>query len=145
MKSAQKIKKELISEPGTITKRLPEVERLKKALGESEAKFAKVFSNNPVALSITRLSDGAIIEINNSYTRFSGYTREEMIGRKVSEINIWVNPADREQMLKTLREKGRISNEEYYFRVRSGEAHPVLLSAEEYHHRWRRLPARYDN
>jgi two-component system sensor histidine kinase/response regulator len=105
-------------------------EPVKKALYQSEEKFTRIFAHSPVALSVTRLRDGVIMEINDSYTRFSGYTREEIIGQKVSEMNIWVNPADRESILNMLKDKGQVINEEFYLRNKSGKAHAVLVSAE---------------
>ena len=84
-----------------------------------------------MGLSLTRLSDGVIIEINDSYSTFTGYTRQDIIGRKISELNIWVNPADRERMLKLMKDKGRVTNEQFYFHVKSGDIHPVLVSAEK--------------
>jgi PAS domain S-box-containing protein len=106
-----------------------EIERLRKALKESEERFANVFQHYPLGLSITRLRDGVVVEINDSYTTFTGYTREEVIGRRVSELNIWANPAEREEMLAKLKKGGRINSEEHFLNTKSGEVHPVLLSA----------------
>ena len=75
-------------------------EPVKKALLGTEEKFARIFSSSPLAFSVTRLKDGVIIEINNSYCHFTGYQREEILGHKVSEMNIWVNPEDRERLLR---------------------------------------------
>ncbi len=109
---------------------LQEIERLKKALEVSEAKFASVFEHNPLGMSITRRRDNVIVEINASYTAFTGYTREDIISRKTNEMNIWADPRERERMLKTLKEKGRVHSEEYNLLTRAGEVHPVLLSVE---------------
>jgi PAS domain S-box-containing protein len=107
-----------------------EIERLKKALAESQEKFNSVFRNNPLGLSITSLKDNAVLEINNSFTAFTGYTREEIIRRPVNEMKIWADPSEREKMLQTLAAKGRVSSQEYNLRDASGEIHPVLLSVE---------------
>jgi two-component system sensor histidine kinase/response regulator len=103
---------------------------VKKSLAYSEEKFARIFSSSPVAFSITRLKDNVVIEVNDNYCRTTGHTREEIIGSKVSSLNIWVNPGDREKMLKTLKEQGRVVSEEYLFRNKAGQIHPVLLSVE---------------
>jgi PAS domain S-box-containing protein len=129
MTNALKTKKELVQELEEALKRLSEAERVKVSPRESEGMFASIFRYSPIGFSLTRLRDGVIIEINDSYTTFTGYTREEIIGRKVDELNIWVNPADRERMLKMMGQ-GRVINEEFYLRVKSGEIHPVLISAE---------------
>ena len=104
--------------------------KAEEALKESEEKFSRIFSYSPMGLSLTRLRDGIIIEINDSYTTFTGYRREEIIGRKVSELNIWANIEDRDRMMKILKDKGRVRNVEFDFHVKSGEVHPVLVSAE---------------
>jgi PAS domain S-box-containing protein len=130
MVNALKTKKELMQELETALKRLSEAEQLKKALQQSEERFSIIFANNPIALSITRLRDNVIIDINDAYIRVSGYTREEIIGRMTAEMGIWVNPGEREQILNAVKEKGRISGEEFHFRNKSGKVHPVLLSAE---------------
>ncbi len=116
--------------PGTTPASVELSEPIKQGLRDSEEKFARIFAHSPVALSLTRLRDNVIIEINDSYTHFTGYTREEIIGHKISEINIWVNPADRERLLQLLKDEGRVSNEEFNLRVKSGEVHTVSLSAE---------------
>jgi PAS domain S-box-containing protein len=100
-------------------------------LRESEEKFAKAFRSSPESITITRLSDGVYVEVNDSFTRVFGFTREEAIGHPSSELNIWAHPNDREMMIKQLTEHGRISNEEYYFRAKSGEIRTVLFSAEQ--------------
>jgi two-component system sensor histidine kinase/response regulator len=104
---------------------------IKESILVSEKKFASIFLHSPVAFSLTRMRDNVFIEINDSYTHFSGYTRNEIIGRNVSEMNLWVNPEDRVRMFKILEVKDRVVNEEYYVRGKAGEVHHVLLSAEK--------------
>jgi PAS domain S-box-containing protein len=117
-------------------KRMEEAEaaknELQKALNDlenSEEKFSKAFHSSPEIMFITS-SDGTIIEVNRSFTRISGYTREEVLGRKTTEINTWVNPSDRDKILLQIWEAGRIYNEETQFRVKSGEIHTILFSNE---------------
>jgi two-component system sensor histidine kinase/response regulator len=105
-------------------------EQITTALENSKEGLPSVLSHIPVALTITRLRDNIIIEINDSYTDLMGYSRADIIGRKITEMNVWVNPEERERMLNLLRSQGRLVNQEYYFRAKSGETHPVLFSAE---------------
>ncbi len=114
-----------------IINNITERRKTEEALRESEEKFSSIFYDSPMSLSLTRLKDDAIIEINDSYTTFSGYTREDIIGRKVDELNIWVKPGDRQRMFNLLKVKGNILNEEFNFRVKSGEINTVLLSADK--------------
>ena len=53
-----------------------------------------------------------------------------MIGKKSTSINIWANEQDRIRMFRLLKEQGRISKEEFDFRMKSGEIRTWLFSAE---------------
>jgi PAS domain S-box-containing protein len=103
---------------------------VEEALRESEDKFAKAFRSIPDAIAITTIKDGRFIEVNDSYTRLTGYTREEVIGRSSTELNIWVKMEDRARMVQMLKKKGRVSNEEFNIHLKSGEIHVWLFSAE---------------
>jgi PAS domain S-box-containing protein len=109
---------------------ITERKQAEKALRESEEKFSKAFNASPQEICITRVKDGKTIEINESFIRFTGYTREDIIGRTSTEMSIWTRPEDRQKMLKILKENGRVHNEEYEFRIKSGENRTQLFSAE---------------
>jgi PAS domain S-box-containing protein len=105
--------------------------RAEDALRESEERFSKSFRSGPQMMMITTLKDGRYVEINESYTRITGYTREEVIGRRTVDIDTWVDPADRTKILEKIQKEGRVYNEETRFRVKSGEIHIMLFSAEK--------------
>ncbi len=104
--------------------------KIEEALRESEAKFSKAFFSSPDSVTITRLHDGKIIDVNESFTRLTGYSRQESIGRTSLQLNLLQQPADRDRMLQTIREKGSARNLEMHFRTKSGEVLVGLLSAE---------------
>ena len=101
--------------------------QVEKALLESEEKFSKVFHVSPIPLSITRLSDGHYVEVNESFVKRLGYKREEILGRSAEEVGMWVHPEDRERMMRILREKGSVRNFEAEFRTKSGQIGTTLL------------------
>ena len=110
---------------------ITERKQMESALRESEEKYSKAFRASPEIISISRLSDGVFKEVNESFMRVFGYTRKEIISHKSLELGVWVTPDDREKMLKKLKEKGRVSNEEYLFRNKAGEIRTMLFSAEQ--------------
>ena len=104
--------------------------RAAEALRESEEKFTKAFRSSPDAIAITTIGDGKFIEINDSYTRITGYTREDVIGRSATELGVWVKTEDRARMVQILKERGRVHNEEFDLHLKSGQICTHLFSAE---------------
>ncbi len=100
------------------------------ALRISEERFSKAFRCNPDPISIATLIEGRYVEVNDAWLTTTGYQMHEVIGRTVREINIWQNPADREQVVKELQANGKVRAMELDFRHKEGEVHPCLFSAE---------------
>lgn len=109
---------------------ITERKQAEKALRESEEKFSKVFHASPIPLSINRVSDGRYVEVNDSFLGRSGFQREEVIGRTAQEMGVWVDPAEREKMMRILREQGSLRNFEGQFRTKSGRVGTALLFRE---------------
>ena len=101
------------------------------ALRVSEERFAKAFYAGPDALVISRISDGTILEANDSFVSLSGYSRTELMGKSPSLLNLFVDPADRARALAMLKEKNCVRDLEFPMRRRSGEIrlHPVFSRA----------------
>lgn len=100
------------------------------ALRLSEERFSKAFNASPSLMAISTFADGRYINVNDSFLSTTGYSREEVLGRTATELNIWVNPGDREEILKMLTEQIPVRSLEINFRKRSGEIGVYLLSAE---------------
>ena len=100
------------------------------ALRQSEEKFSSAFRSSPSAITITRLSDGCHLEVNDSFCQFTGYTREEIINRTALELNLWVDLNARNQLFETLLTQGTVRNYEFEFRTKPGDIKTALLSAE---------------
>ncbi len=99
-------------------------------LRESEERFAKAFNASPLALTITSLKTGKLVEVNETFVCTTGYSREEAIGRATDELGLWSHSADREDELSAVQEKRKIENLEYSFKMKDGREIVGLLSAE---------------
>ena len=104
--------------------------RAEAALRESERRFMMAFHANPLPMSITSLDDQRHLEVNEAALRHSGYSREEMLGRRKTDMGFWVTPAQRERMLAELRAGGRVRDFEVGFRTRAGEERRLLVNCE---------------
>ena len=100
------------------------------ALAKSEEKFSKAFRQSPMALTLTSAKDHRYIEVNETFERLTGWSREEVIGRTPFDIGLWVDPDQRRELAKRLLAKAGLRNLELQFRTRTGEVLTGLASAE---------------
>ena len=105
--------------------------RATRQLVESEERFAKAFRANPQPMSLTTLAEGRYLDVNESFLRMSGYTRDEVIGHTSSELGIFQDPGDRDtQLVQPLLHAGVAHYFEFQFRMKNGAFRTLLSSAE---------------
>lgn len=113
----------------TFARDITERRRMDQALRESEETFRKAFYTSPDSININRLSDGLYVSVNEGFTRVTGYSEAETIGRTSVELNIWVNPEDRRKLADGLKNEGVVRNLDAAFRMKNGEIRYGLMSA----------------
>jgi PAS domain S-box-containing protein len=111
-----------------VARDISERTRAYELLRLSEEKFSIAFKSSPDAFSLTRFRDGIFLDINESFTKQLGYRLEDAIGKSSLELNIWVNPTDREVMVQQIRDQGCVRNMEAQFRRRNGQIQTGLMS-----------------
>jgi PAS domain S-box-containing protein len=99
-------------------------------LRRSEERFAKAFNFSPLNLTITRLSDGSFLEINQAQDRVQGMLPDELMGKTSVEVGAWLSPADREQFVAQLLRDGRINSFDTLMRHKDGSLVDTRLWAE---------------
>jgi PAS domain S-box-containing protein len=99
-------------------------------LAASEAKFVVAFRSAPHPLAIATIPDFTLLEVNDSFCRESGFTRDEAIGRNGLELNLYQNPEDRARILQILLKKGAIRHQEVEICTKRKKIRTVLISAE---------------
>ena len=98
------------------------------ALRESEKRFRLIAETIPVAVAIARISDGSILFGNRQTAEFLRCPVEEIRNRNASDF--YPDPADREAVLKSLREHGAIFNRERKLRKADGTLSDILFSVQ---------------
>ncbi|MHB1419638.1 MAG: PAS domain-containing protein [Bacillota bacterium] len=99
-----------------------------KKLRISEERFSKMFHHNPVSMSIKRVKDDTYVDVNESWQKSMGFSREETIGRTPTDLNIWQQPDENKKLLHLLLREGKLNSIEQVFRVKSGELRTFLVS-----------------
>jgi len=87
----------------------------------AEEKFHKAFNASPEPITITTLSEGRYIDVNESFLRTTGNRREEVIGHTSLELGYWEKLEDRIKLIDELKQRGSVRDMEIPFRTRSGE------------------------
>ncbi len=104
--------------------------RAEKALRRSEEKFAKVFHSNPNPMTLSRATDGCILDINTSALELFGALKADVLGKTSSELQFCLDPEHRSQILQMLNQHRVVRSFEHSLQTRSGEIRTVLFSAE---------------
>jgi len=71
-----------------------------------------------------------VININQGFEEFSGFKRDEVIGKSIYELSIYENNSDRKKMLTRISEEGFCKNMEIVYRRKNGDKVTSLVSAE---------------
>lgn len=100
---------------------------------ESSSKdfFEMAFNNSPDAVSISRLDDGLIVNVNKIFLLMSRYSFDDVIGKTSIELNLFDNPVDRQRIVAEINNKGYCKNLEVNFRRKDGNVFPGSVSAEK--------------
>lgn len=99
-------------------------------LRASEERFAKAFRLSPAPTVISNLDDWRIIDANDRWLEAMSYRREEVIGRTATEVDLWVDPDVRDQLMAELQAFGTVRDFPIRIRSRTGDVLDHLWSAE---------------
>jgi len=99
-------------------------------LRRAEERFAVAFNAGPNMMSIISCRDLRYLEANASWLAGMGYARAELIGRRVSELNIWADKYFSELLTACAARRESRQNCEVTFRNRAGEVRTGLAAVE---------------
>jgi len=99
-----------------------------RALRESEEKFSKVFNQSPLAIMVTSLIDDRYLDVNEAFSRATGYQRDEALGKTPKDLGIWVSPEHRLKLKEDLVANG-CADADILFRSKAGEERAAIGSA----------------
>lgn len=112
-----------------LEKILAECRKSEADLRRSLDKYAVLFLKNPALMAVTQLHSGCFIDVNDVFCHETGYTREELIGHTVFELNFYPDPTKRDGLIHQLLQNGFADAMEMTFRIKSGEERTVKITA----------------
>jgi PAS domain S-box-containing protein len=120
---------ELIREVAERTWAAVERARTEAALRESGHNFRAIFQTSTSIMTISTLSEGRYIDVNEGFTKLTGYTHQEVVGRKASEVGVWADLEERSRLLEHLILNGQLDDVEITLKTKAGDHRAALFSA----------------
>ena len=99
------------------------VDKLEKRCRELEEEaecYRIVFNASPDPICLTRVEDGKYVFVNDTFYERTGFTPEQVAKHTALELNVYIDPDDRNRMLHRLKRDGRVENMEMTIRARDG-------------------------
>ncbi len=109
-----------------ITKR----KQAERNLRLSEERFSKAFHSSPNMMFISSIKNGVLYEVNKSFEKVTGYTREEVIGKSILELNICQKSDALRLYHELINKNNSVRNFEAELRDKNGNIRYTLVSAE---------------
>ena len=104
-------------------------QRLNEDVIEAKEEFELFFRTSPDGIVISYLDNGEIIDVNDGFTNLTGFNRDEAIGSSSLKMDVWKNPADRQEFFDEVLEKGLCENYETILKRKDGSEITCIVSA----------------
>ena len=96
----------------------------------SEEKFSAAFHSSAALMAISTKQDGKFIDVNETFLETLGFSRDEVIGKRVSELDIFMHPEDRSHALRMHEDWGKVRNLEVPVNSKDGSVQYGLFSVD---------------
>jgi PAS domain S-box-containing protein len=99
------------------------------ALQKSQATLSALFQSTPAGIVVTRLSDGHLVDVNETFLAMYGARREEVIGKSTLDLKAWDNPELRTSLIGMVMGHGVVRDFEVVLHDKAGKAGTGSISA----------------
>ncbi len=114
----------------SIGENITEKQKALDALKKSEDKFNRLFQSSPDAITLSRLSDRLMVDVNKSASILTGYDKEELVGQSILSPKFWVNENQLNEYSALIATQQKVDNYETQFRTKTGGIKTALVSGE---------------
>ncbi len=99
------------------------------AFKKSNDWFFEIFNDNSIGMVITDLETTKYQLVNQAFLKFTGYSKEEVVGKTALDLNL-IEPSFRAEKLAKLKRAGRLTNVEMLIRKKNGTDVWALVSVQ---------------
>jgi PAS domain S-box-containing protein len=93
-------------------------------------RYEKAFRSSPDSITITAANDGEILEVNEGFEQIIGYSRDQIVGKRTTDLGIWRDTARRAQLIEALRANGHVREFPIDVVTHEGDVRSCVVSAE---------------
>ncbi|NWA11769.1 EAL domain-containing protein [Pseudomonas gingeri] len=104
-----------------VVRDISQLKETQQQLQTSEEKFAKAFHASPDGLLLSRQRDGLLMEVNEGFSRLTGYNSASSLDRSTLDLGIWVNLNERKHMLELMLRDGFVRDFSCHIRRSDGQ------------------------
>jgi len=109
-----------------ITERIQALEMLH----QSEERFSSLFRLSPDSIVLSQLDTGVIVDVNDTFTETHGLVREDVLGKTVQELGLYIDDAQRQGLIERVKTEGHAFNVEARGRDKNGAEMILSLSSQ---------------
>jgi PAS domain S-box-containing protein len=126
--AVHKARKMLDSNQGQIKKQIDELKKSNMLLVRTEQKYRDLYENSPDLLRTINL-EGIVLDCNNSYCKYLGYAKKEVIGMSVFDFVAPQNIAEYASSFETWKATGHVTNTKVWFKRKDNSEFFGLINA----------------
>ena len=104
-------------------------QRLNSEITEAKTHFEHIFNTSPDAVVIINASTSFFVDCNESFTRMTGFTKDNILEKSSLDLGLWKSISERTEMLKIIARDGFCDNYETTYYRKNGEEITVIISA----------------
>jgi len=99
-------------------------------LRQSEEKFSRLFRLSPDVIIVMNMTEGRIIDVNEAFSRLTGFAYHEAVGKTASELGLYATPAIRHLVRRRMQATGQIENIDFSLGCKDGKSVSCVLSSQ---------------
>ncbi|MHC1701112.1 MAG: PAS domain S-box protein [Humidesulfovibrio sp.] len=111
----------------TVTKDITKLMEAEDALRKSEEFFRTMMHDGVDPVALAELN-GTFVEVNDAFVALTGYSREEIIGKNATQLGLWTDMANRDELRDQVAAHGAAHNFALTARRKDGTLRHCLLS-----------------
>lgn len=104
--------------------------RAEERLRQSEEKFSRLFRLSPDIVVVMNMTEGRIIDVNEAFSRLTGFAYHEAVGRTAQELGLYAASAARDVVRRFMQTSGQIENIDFALGCKDGRIIPCVLSSQ---------------